>query len=340
VLKPFIAAVADGIHLDRQRAAEAMQIIMSGEATAAQIGGFLMALRAKGETVDELVGFAGVMRAHVVGLDHPPTDAIDTCGTGGDGKHTLNISTAAAITAAAAGAVVAKHGNRSVSSKCGSADLLEQWGVRIDLPPEKAAAAMHEHNITFMFAPHYHPAMKHAAGPRREMGVRTVFNLLGPMTNPARVRRQVLGVFDPRWTEPLATALLDLGSEHVLVVASDDGLDEISPAAPTRISEGRNGRVETYTVSPGVLGSESCDLRAITGGAADENAARLEQILQGHGGIAAIAVALNAGAALYVANRAESLREGVAVAARTLASGRPWEKLTRWAEWTQKQASN
>jgi anthranilate phosphoribosyltransferase len=335
MFRDYLATVVDGQDLTRGRATEAMQIIMSGEATPAQIAGFLVALRQKGETVEELTGFAAAMRRHVVPLVHSEEAAIDTCGTGGDGQGTLNISTAAAIVAAAAGARVAKHGNRSVSSRCGSADLLEQWGVKLELTPDQAARSLARHGITFLFAPHYHPAMKHAAGPRREMGIRTVFNLLGPMTNPAGVKRQVLGVFDRRWTEPLARTLGELGAVHALVVCSHDGLDEISAAAPTQVSEGHHGQVKTYTVDPGALGCLPGSPAAIRGGEAAENAARLEGILKGQDDPAATAIALNAGAALHVAGRADSIARGVADAGKTLASGAAWKKLTEWAAWTQ-----
>ena len=207
MLKPYLAQVADGHNLSAMESKKAMGIIMSGQATSAQIAGFLVALRTKGESTDELIGFAREMRDHVLRLPHKTRGAVDTCGTGGDGQGTLNISTAAAVVAATAGVPVAKHGNRSVSSKCGSADLLEAWGVKLELSREQAAHCLTRHNITFLFAPLYHPAMKHAAGPRREMGLRTVFNLLGPITNPALVKRQVLGVYDRAWVEPLGKTL-------------------------------------------------------------------------------------------------------------------------------------
>ncbi|HSG00502.1 MAG TPA: anthranilate phosphoribosyltransferase [Vicinamibacterales bacterium] len=338
MFKGYLAAAVDGRHLTRAEATEAMRIIMAGEATPAQIAGFLVALRQKGETTEELIGFAEVMRSCVVPLVHSQTSAIDTCGTGGDGSGTLNISTAAAIVAAAAGAVVAKHGNRSVSSRCGSADLLEQWGVRLELPPEAAARCLAENRIAFLFAPHYHPAMKHAAGPRRELGIRTVFNLLGPMTNPAGVKRQVLGVFDRKWVEPLARTLCALGTEHALVVSSHDGLDEISPNAPTEVAEVRMGQVKSFTIEPRQLGLEPVGLDSIQGGEASENGRRLESILKGTPDPAATAVALNAGAALYVAGLADSLTGGARRAAATLAAGSPWIQLENWAAWTQRQS--
>jgi len=337
MFRSYLAATVDGRHLTRHEAREAMRVIMAGEATPAQIAGFLVALRQKGETTEELIGFAEVMRSCVVPLEHSENGAIDTCGTGGDGLGTLNISTAAAIVAAAAGAIVAKHGNRSVSSRCGSADLLEQWGVELELSPAAAARCLAENSITFLFAPHYHPAMKHAAGPRRELGVRTVFNLLGPMTNPAGVKRQVLGVFDRKWVAPIAHTLCELGTEHALVVSSHDGLDEISPAAPTEVAEVKAGRVEMLTVDPRGLGFAPGRLGAIKGGEVAENALRLEAVLKGTDDPAATAVALNAGAALYVAGKADSLARGARLAAETLAAGAAWTKLTDWAAWTKKQ---
>lgn len=335
MLRPFIAQITEGRHLSEEQAAAAMAVIMQGEAAPEQIRGFLVALREKGETVDELVGFARTMRTHVLALETDDLPLIDTCGTGGDGKHTLNISTAAAITAAAAGAYVAKHGNRSVSSKCGSADLLEHWGVVLDLTPEDGSESLKANKITFMFAPRHHPAMKHAAGPRRELGVRTVFNLLGPMTNPAGVKRQVMGVFDRQWTAPLAQALMGLGADHVLVVASEDGLDEISPSAPTQVSEGKDGHVETYVIEPATFGLERQALKSIVGGEVTENADRLSRVLQGQDDPAATAVIINTAAALYVAGSVKSLHDGAVLARNTLKTGAPWETTNGWAKWTQ-----
>jgi len=339
VLKPFLSRVVGGQDLTTDEAHQAMAIIMDGKAGDVQIAGFLVALRAKGERADELIGFARVMRDRVLRLPHDEQELIDTCGTGGDGMGTLNVSTAAALVAAAGGARVAKHGNRSVSSRCGSADILERWGVRIDLTPESAALCLASHGITFLFAPRYHPAMKHAAGPRREMGIRTVFNLLGPMTNPAGVRRQVLGVFDRRWTEPLAQTLQALGSQHVLVVASHDGLDEISPAAPTQITELQQNEIRTYQVEPSEFDLNPQDLRSIAGGDADANAARLGAVLRGEADDAVTAIALNAGAALYVSGRSETLADGVIAARDILATDDAWQKLSAWANQTQELAS-
>lgn len=338
MLKPFLAEVVEGRHLSVGAAHEAMEIIMSGRATPAQIAGLLVALRQKGETADELLGFARCMRDHVVSLPHRETGLIDTCGTGGDGKGTLNISTAAALVATSCGARVAKHGNRSVSSRCGSADLLEAWGVRLELTPEAAANCLQACGITFLFAPLYHPAMKHAAAPRRELGIRTVFNLLGPLTNPAGVKRQVLGVFDLLWVDPLAQVLAKLGAQHALVVSSHDGLDEISPAGLTRICEVKGSRIQSFDLAPEEMGEVRQPLDTLSGGDAAANASLLESILRGQPHPAATAVSLNAGAALYVAGVCASLKEGVACARDALQSGKPWNTLENWAAWTQSQA--
>lgn len=339
MLKPFLQKVIAGHDLSRERAHEAMQLIMNGEATPSQIAGLLVALRLKGESVDELVGFVQAMRERVVRIETSDSNVIDTCGTGGDGQGTLNISTAAAVVAAAAGAQVAKHGNRSVSSKCGSADLLETWGVKLDLEKKEAESCLRANGITFLFAPIYHPAMKHASGPRREMGLRTVFNLLGPMTNPAAVTRQVLGVFDRTWVEPLAQTLMELGTRHALVVSSHDGLDEISPADSTFVAEVKNGAVTTFDISPQDLGVSPVNLEQIAGGDSAENAARLEGLFKGKADDAAVAVALNAGAALYVAGKSETLKEGVTKASEILRTDASWQKLQTWVEWTQNPTS-
>ena len=335
MLKPFLKTVVEGHDLSREDARSAMELIMDGEATPSQIAGLLVALRLKGESVNELVGFVQAMRDRVVRIEHAEEHIIDTCGTGGDGLGTLNISTAAAIVAAAAGAQVAKHGNRSVSSKCGSADLLEIWGVKLDLQKEEAEACLRAHGITFLFAPIYHPAMKHVSIPRREMGLRTVFNLLGPMTNPAGVTRQVLGVFDRVWVTPLAQTLMELGSKHALVVSSYDGLDEISPADSTLVAEVKDGTVTTYDINPQDLGVEPASLDSIAGGDAAENATRLEGLLRGKADFASVAVALNAGAALYVAGISDTLAQGVSRASEILRTDAPWQKLQTWAQWSQ-----
>jgi len=337
MLKPFIAHLAERRDLSEAAAFDAMHIIMSGQATPAQIAGFLVALRQKGESETELLGFVRCLRSHVVPLEHSENGLVDTCGTGGDGSGTLNVSTAAAVVAAACGVRVAKHGNRSVSSRCGSADLLEAWGVKLDLTPVEAARCLKSCGITFLFAPLYHPAMKHAAAPRRELGLRTVFNLMGPLTNPAGVRRQVMGVFHQDWVEPVARVLARLEVEHALVVASHDGLDEISPAAPTRVCEVKGDSVRTYDVTPEELDVPRQSLESIRGGDAAANSEALRTILGGQPHAGAHAVALNAGAALYVAGLAPTMRDGVNDARDMLASGTAWSKLERWAAWTQAQ---
>jgi len=314
--------------LAREDMLDLMRAIMTGELSAAQISGAIVALRCKGETVGELAAAASVMRE--LSTKVPLGDVehlVDTCGTGGDGAHTFNISTAAAFVAAAAGARVAKHGGRSVSSKSGSADVLEALGVAVSLPPEKVAQAVREIGVGFMFAPNHHAAMKHAAPVRRELGVRTLFNLLGPMTNPAGAPHQVMGVFARDLTRLLAEVLRELGSRHVLVVHAADGLDEISLSGETWIAELRHGEIHEYTVTPEQFGLGRCasDYFAV----ADVNAAkeRLLLALSGTSCPEQDIVALNAGAALLAADCADSLAEGVVLARKALASGAARERL-------------
>jgi anthranilate phosphoribosyltransferase len=340
MLKPFLIRVVNGRSLSESDACQALDIIMSGRANPTQLAGFLVALRQKGESTEELLGFVRCMREHAVPLLQQEEQLIDTCGTGGDGVGTLNISTAAALVAAACGARVAKHGNRSVSSRCGSADLLEAWGLNLDLSVDAAAACLGACGITFLFAPLYHPAMKYAAATRKELGIRTVFNLLGPLSNPAGVRRQVLGVFDRRWVEPLANVLSELGAKHSLVVSSYDGLDEISPFEPTLVCEVKGTRTRTYVVSPEELGETRQPLSSLKGGDAQANAVQLKSLLGGRDLPAGSAVALNAGAALYVAGLADSVKEGVVQARSALKSGSPWKTLETWVAWTRAQAAS
>ena len=299
-----------------------MRLIMTGQASAAQIGGFLVGLRMKGETVDEIAAAAGVMRELATHVDIAGPHLVDTCGTGGDGASTFNISTASALVAAAAGARVAKHGNRSVSSSSGSADVLEAAGVRLDLDPQQVAACIEQVGVGFLFAPQHHSAMKHAIGPRKEMGVRTVFNLLGPLTNPAAAPNQVLGVFSADWVEPLAQVLKQLGSEHVLVVHAEDGLDEISIGAPTRVAELRGGDILGYTISPEDFGLQRADLAAIAVEDAQQSLAMIRGVFAGQPGPAHDIVVLNAGAAIYAAGIASTLAEGVSRAAEVVAAGK------------------
>jgi anthranilate phosphoribosyltransferase len=322
-----IRAVTERRNLSADEMRAVMRLIMTGEATPAQIAGFHVGLRMKGETVDEIAAAAEVMRelAARIGVSGP--HVVDTCGTGGDGAQTFNISTAAAFVVAAAGGKVAKHGNRSVSSKSGSADVLEAAGVSLELTPEQVAQCVNEVGVGFLFAPKFHAAMKHAVGPRREMGVRTVFNVLGPLTNPAGATHQVIGVFAKQWVEPLANVLGRLGSEHVLVVHAEDGMDEISIGAPTHVAELSHGKVSTYTVTPEQFGLKRGDVAELAVQDAKQSLAMIESVLNNQSGPARDIVALNAGAAIYAANLAGSLAEGVKKADSVIASGAAREKL-------------
>lgn len=318
-------AIANVVELRDLSAADmeaVMRSIMTGQATPAQIGGFLVGLRMKGETVDEIAAAAKVMRELATRVDVGGRHLVDTCGTGGDGASTFNISTASAIVTAAAGGRVAKHGNRSVSSRSGSADVLEAAGVKLDLTPAQVATCIDQVGVGFLFAPQHHSAMKHAIGPRKEMRVRTLFNLLGPLTNPAGAPNQVLGVFSLEWVEPLAQVLKQLGSEHVLVVHAEDGLDEISIAAPTRIAELNKGDISVYTVTPEDFGLQRADLSAIAVENAAQSLAMIEAVFAGQPGPARDIVRLNAGAAIYAAGLAPSLADGVALAADVISSGK------------------
>lgn len=306
-----------------------MRTIMSGEATPAQMGGFLVGLRMKGETVDEITAAAGVMRELATRVDVTGDHLVDTCGTGGDGASTFNISTASAVVAAAAGAQVAKHGNRSVSSSSGSADVLETAGVNLDLSPEQVARCVNEIGIGFLFAPRHHGAMKHAIGPRREMGVRTLFNLLGPLTNPAGAPNQVLGVFSADWVGPLAQVLKRLGSKHVLVVHAEDGLDEISIAAASRVAELKDGEVNVYDIEPEQFAMQRGDLAGLSVRDAGESLALINRVFDNEAGPACDIVALNAGAAIYAANLSPSLQAGIETALEVIASGAAREKFAR-----------
>jgi anthranilate phosphoribosyltransferase len=299
-----------------------MRLIMTGQATPAQIGGFLVGLRMKGETVDEIVAAARVMRELATRVEVSGPHLVDTCGTGGDGASTFNISTASALVAAAAGARVAKHGNRSVSSSSGSADVLEAAGVRLDLSAQQVAACIEQVGAGFLFAPQHHSAMKHAIGPRREMRIRTLFNLLGPLTNPAGAPNQVLGVFSAVWVEPLARVLQRLGSEHVLVVHAEDGLDEISIAAPTRIAELKDGEITVYTVSPEDFGLQRADMGSLTVSNAGQSLEMINRVFENQSGPALDIVKLNAGAAIYAAGLTASLAEGVVLAAEVIRNGK------------------
>jgi len=325
-------------NLSATEAEAAMGEIMSGNATQAQIGAFLAALGTKGETAEEITGCARAMRRSATPVRPQSRDLVDTCGTGGDGRHTFNISTTAALVAAGAGLKVAKHGNRSISSRCGSADVLAALGVRVDLPPERVAACVDEVGLAFLFAPSLHPAMKHAMGARRELGVRTVFNVLGPLTNPAGATVQVLGVFDPQLTETLARVLLALGVRAAFVVHGADGLDELSTTGPNRVSELRDGEVRTFTLDPLDLGLPRSRLSDLQGDDAATNAAITRSVLAGERGPRRDIVLLNAGAALVAAGLASDLREGVAQAAQAIDTGRAREVLERLVAFTNEAA--
>ena len=312
----------------------AMNTIMQGQATPAQIAGFIIALRMKGEAVDELVAAASVMRSLSNKVEVKVDNLVDTCGTGGDGQHTFNVSTTAAIVAASAGVNIAKHGNRSVSSNTGSADVLEELGVNLELAPDQIANCIEKTGIGFMFAPMHHSCMKHAIGPRKELGVRTLFNLLGPLTNPASAKNQILGVFNQRWLQPIANVLHRLGSEHALVVYAEDGLDEISAMSPTNVCEMHNGKIKQYMFAPGDLGIKPGNLADIKVENAQQSAEIIHQVLQGTEGTAMDIVALNAGAAIYVSGQAKSLAGGVKTAMECIHSGAANNKLDELVNFT------
>jgi anthranilate phosphoribosyltransferase len=333
-MQTFIAKVIERQDLSVQEMREAMTTIMTGEATDAQIGGFLVALRMKGETVDEITGAAQVMRELVTPINLTADHLIDTCGTGGDGSKIFNVSTASALVAAASGAHVAKHGNRSVSSKSGSADLLEAAGVRLDLTADQVARCVQEKGVGFMFAPAHHGAMKYAIGPRKELATRTIFNFLGPLTNPAGAPNQVLGVFSRHWLRPIAEVLHNLGSRHVMVVHSEDGLDEISIAAKTFVAELRNGQIREYEITPEDFGIQSTSLDALRVETAAESLALIEEAFDDSSSSAADMIALNAGAAIYVSGIASTLQEGVRVAEDLIGSGHAKIKMQDFAEFT------
>lgn len=327
-----IAAVIDRRDLGSDEMEMVMRSIMTGQATPAQIGGLLVGLRMKGETIDEIAAAARVMRELATAVDVSGPHLVDTCGTGGDGASTFNISTASAIVTAAAGGRVAKHGNRSVSSSSGSADVLEAAGVKLDLDPAQVAACIDRVGVGFLFAPQHHSAMKHAIGPRREMRVRTLFNLLGPLTNPAGAPNQVLGVFSAEWVEPLAQVLKQLGGQHVLVVHAEDGLDEISIAAPTRVAELRDGAISTYTVTPEEFGMQRASLDAIAVADAAQSLAMIGAVFDDQPGPARDIVCLNAGAAIYAAGLTASLQQGVELASEVIASGKAKKTLASLIE--------
>ncbi len=320
-IQEAIKAVIAKRDLTGDEMTEVMQVIMTGQATPAQIGGFLVGLRMKGETVEEVAATAGVMRGLSARVSVPQKNLVDTCGTGGDGSAIFNVSTAAAIVAAAAGAKVAKHGNRSVTSKSGSADVLEAAGVKLGITPEQVAECIAQCGVGFMFAPAHHSAMKHAIGPRREMAVRTIFNVLGPLTNPAGAPNQVMGVFDRHLLEPMAQVLQRLGSRHVMVVHAVDGLDEISIAAETDVAELKDGKITAYTLTPEALGCGRGTLDSLKVPDAAASLGLMRRVFDGEKGPALDIVALNAGAAIYVSGVADTLQAGVDKARKAIADG-------------------
>lgn len=327
-LQQAIKAVTERQNLSREDMISVMRLIMTGEATPAQIGGFLVGLRMKGETVDEIAAAAEVMRELAHKVDVSGDHIVDIVGTGGDGAHTFNISTACCFVVAAAGGKVAKHGNRSVSSKSGSADLLEAAGVSLDLTPEQVEQCIERIGVGFMFAPRYHSAMKHAIGPRKEMAVRTIFNILGPLTNPAGAPNQLMGVFSAELVEPLANVFKSLGSNHVMVVNAEDGLDEISIASDTHVAELRNGQITKWIIRPEDFGCQRGSLDDLRVEDAQQSLEIIKKVLANKPGPALDIVALNAGAALYVAGLSDSMQAGVDIAREIIASGKAEEKLS------------
>ncbi len=338
-MKPLLAKLANGETLRRDEARGAFELIMNGLATPAQIGAFLMGLRVRGETVDEIAAAASVLRDKAQTIEAPP-GALDTCGTGGDASGTYNISTAAAIVTAACGVPVAKHGNRAVSSKSGSADVLTALGVDIAADESLVRQSLAENNICFLMAPRHHAAMRHVAGVREEMGLRTLFNLLGPLSNPAGTRRQILGVFAERWVTPLAEVLGVLGAERAWVVHGSDGLDELTVTGPSQVAEWHQGKVTRFEVTPEAAGLPRSPADSLAGGDAAYNAAALRRLLEGEPGPYRDVVLLNAGAALVVADKISSLGEGVALAAAAIDQGRAKACLARLVAITNREIVN
>lgn len=333
-VKEALQILIEGRNLSREQARAVMDEIMEGNATPAQIGSLLTIMRMKGETMDEITGFAQSMRSKSNRVQTQMYDLLDTCGTGGDGAKTFNISTASAIVAAAGGVRVAKHGNRAMSSKSGSADVLEALGVNIELNQKAAEQCLEQVGICFMFAQLYHQSMKHVAGPRKEIGFRNVFNLLGPLTNPAGADRQLMGVYDRNRTEVLALVLRELKAARAMVVSSHDGLDEISISAPTQVTELKDGTISTYHITPEELGLQTSSLSEIAGGTAEENAAIIRAVFLGEKGPRRDVIAANAGACLYITGRCNTLREGVQLAEELIDSGKAMEKLQQLIECT------
>jgi anthranilate phosphoribosyltransferase len=335
MIKEAINLAVQGKDLTEEQMTDTMKEIMEGNTTDAQIGAFLTALRMKGENVEEITGAAIVMREKVAAIK-APDGTVDTCGTGGDMSGTFNISTTSALVVAACGIPVAKHGNRSVSSSCGSADVLEALGIKIDLAPPKVEECLADTGFGFMFAPLFHPAMKFAIGPRKEMAIRTIFNILGPLTNPAGAERQVLGVFSDKLTEPMAQVLGKLGAKHAFVVHGEDGLDEITTTDKTRITEWKNGKINTYFIAPDSLNIEAASKDDLTGGNAEENAKITIDILEGQMGAKRNIVLINAAAAIVAGDKANDLSEAINIAADAIDSGAARKKLAEVKEVTNK----
>jgi len=331
-MQSAIKKVLEKSNLTSDEMTAVMRLIMTGEATQSQIGGFLVGLRMKGETIDEIAAAAAVMRELASKVNISGPHLVDTCGTGGDASSAFNISTASAFVVAAAGGKVAKHGNRSITSKSGSADVLETAGVNLELDADQVAQCVNEIGVGFMFAPKHHGAMKHAIGPRREMGVRTIFNVLGPLTNPAGAPNQVLGVFSDEMVEPLANVLKQLGSEHVLVVHSEDGMDEISIGASTHVAELKDGEVRDYFITPEEFGFERTDISILAVDGADQSLAVIREVFSNEAGPARDIVAMNAGAAIYASGLTDTLDAGIKSALEVIANGGAMAKLNALIE--------
>ncbi|MGE4283776.1 MAG: anthranilate phosphoribosyltransferase [Clostridia bacterium] len=334
MLQYVIDTLVNGRNLSEQQITEAMEIIMNGEATPAQIGAFITALRIKGETIEEITGCAKVMRNKAERIQPRVNYYIDTCGTGGDGSHTFNISTAAAFVAAAGGVTVAKHGNRSISSKSGSADVLEALGVNIGLSPVQVQECIEKVGLGFMFAPSFHKSMKYAAGPRKELGIRTIFNVLGPLTNPACAKGQILGVYDSQLLYPIASVLQNLGVERAMVVHGEDGLDEISLTDQTMVCELKDNIIDEYKINPLDYGLNLCSPQQLNGGNAQENAGIILNVFDNHKGFQKDVVILNSAAALYIGKKAETMHEGIHISKEIIESGKAMSKLRELIDFT------
>jgi anthranilate phosphoribosyltransferase len=334
MIKEALSKIVSGSDLTMAEAREVMREIMRGEATQAQIGAFLTALRMKGETADEIAGCALAMRESAIAVKPKRNQLVDTCGTGGDGSGTFNISTTVAFVAAGAGLAVAKHGNRSVSSRCGSADLLQALGVNLELSPEQVAQCIDEVGIGFLFAPKLHPAMKYALAPRQEIGLRTIFNILGPLSNPAQAKRQLLGVYDSDLTELMAEVLLALGAEHAFVVHGADGLDELSVTGANKVSHLYHNHIETYYLNPEELGLPRAKLSDLAGGTKEDNAETTKALLGGKRGPKRDIVLLNAAAVLIAGDKASSFSEGLVLAAEVIDNGSAQRKLNQLVEFS------